>query len=68
MRINKTKTLSATLYLDGNDVELPLTPLAPGQTLTLVMSGMPTEGRPGYCEAQIRGSSHWLDIILEVRP
>ena len=65
---HKTKTVSATLYLDGNDLVLLPTPLAPGQTLSLVMSGIPVERRRGYCEAQIRGSSHWLDGILEVRP
>ncbi len=64
----KTRTVSATLHLDGNDMVLPPTPLAPGQTLSLVMSGIPAEGRRGYCEAQIWGSPHWLDVILEVRP
>lgn len=65
---HKTKTVSATLYLAGNDILLPPTPLAPGQTLSLALSGIPTEGRRGYCEAQIWGSPHWVDVILEVHP
>ncbi len=65
---HKTKTVSATLYLDGNDILLPPTPLAPGDSLSLTMSGTPTEGRRGYCEAQIWGSPHWVDVIFEVHP
>ncbi len=65
---HKTKTVSDTLYLDGNDILLPPTPLAPGQTLSLALSGEPTQDRPGYCEAQIWGSPHWVDVILEIHP
>ena len=65
---HKTKTGSATLYLDGNDMLLPPTRLAPGQTLSLAPSGTLTEGRRGYCEAQIWGSPHWVDVIFEVHP
>lgn len=64
---HKTKTVSATLYLDGNDILLPPTSLAPGDALSLTMSGTPAGGRRGYCEAQIWGSPRWVDVTLEVQ-
>jgi len=64
---HKTKTVSVTVYLDGNDILLPPTSLAPGDSLSFTMSGTPVGGRRRYCEAQIWGSPRWVDGTLKVQ-
>ena len=65
--VHKTKTLTMMLNLEGNDVLLPPTEVAPGESLSLAMSGTPTEARRGYCEAQVWGSARWVEVTLEIQ-
>ena len=65
--VHRTKTVTTILYLDGNDVLLPPTALAPGESLSLAMDGTPLEASRGYCEAQVWGSARWVAVTLEVQ-